>query len=222
MWRYGVALADAGWHADAVDLRGHGVAPRALDYTIAAYAADLAATEPDGGGAWDLVVGHSLGGAAATVAARGCTRLDAAPGPRSTLRSTYAPATASRAGEPGGVLRRSASEAAVRAEPPAWHEQDIELKALSARQASRWAVEQTSAQNAAVGRAGCRGRADGADARHRVRPERLLDLHGATRLEELRAATRARLLVGDAAPATRRTATSPRPRSRSSCASLGR
>ena len=22
MWRFGVALADAGWHADAVDLRG--------------------------------------------------------------------------------------------------------------------------------------------------------------------------------------------------------
>ncbi len=68
MWRYGVALADAGWHADAVDLRGHGVAPRALDYTIDAYAADLGVTRPAGDGAWDLVVAHSLGGAAATVA----------------------------------------------------------------------------------------------------------------------------------------------------------
>ncbi len=36
---------------------------------------------------------------------------------------------------------------AVRAEHPTWHENDIELKALSARQASRWAVEQTSVQN---------------------------------------------------------------------------
>ena len=27
MWRIGVGLADAGWHAEAVDLRGHGSAP---------------------------------------------------------------------------------------------------------------------------------------------------------------------------------------------------
>jgi len=45
MWRVGTALADAGWHATAVDLRGHGDAPRALDYSVAAYAADLVATE---------------------------------------------------------------------------------------------------------------------------------------------------------------------------------
>jgi pimeloyl-ACP methyl ester carboxylesterase len=38
---------------------------------------------------------------------------------------------------------------AVRAEHPHWHPHDIELKALSAQQASRWAVEQTSVQNAA-------------------------------------------------------------------------
>src|SRR5688572_8714789 len=69
MWRYGVALADAGWRADAVDLRGHGTAPRALEYTIDAYAADLAATPPGSGGSWDLVVAHSLGGAAATLTA---------------------------------------------------------------------------------------------------------------------------------------------------------
>ncbi len=37
-----------GWHAVAVDLRGHGAAPRALDYTLDAYAADLAITRPDG------------------------------------------------------------------------------------------------------------------------------------------------------------------------------
>ena len=46
--------------------------------------------------------------------------------------------------------------AAVRAEHPHWHEHDVELKALSAQQASRWAVEQTSAAERRVGRAGCR------------------------------------------------------------------
>src|SRR6478752_2668023 len=69
MWRYGVALADAGWRADAVDLRGHGAAPRGVDYTLAAYASDVAATRPADGGAWDLVIGHSLGGAASVLAA---------------------------------------------------------------------------------------------------------------------------------------------------------
>ncbi|WP_251048812.1 alpha/beta fold hydrolase, partial [Microbacterium sp. ISL-103] len=55
MWRVGTALADAGWHATAVDLRGHGDAPRALDYSVAAYGADLAATTADGG-PWDAVL----------------------------------------------------------------------------------------------------------------------------------------------------------------------
>src|SRR5947208_1878298 len=68
MWRFGVALADAGWRADAVDLRGHGTAPRAVDYTIDAYAADVAATTPSNG-PWQAVVAHSLGAAAATLAA---------------------------------------------------------------------------------------------------------------------------------------------------------
>lgn len=146
MWRLGTALADDGWCAQAVDLRGHGTAPRALDYTIAAYAADLAATTPAGGGSWDLVVGHSLGGAASTAAA--------AADPAWTRRLVLIdPALHLRARD-RDVVRNSQtrafadpSQAAVRAEHPTWHEHDIELKALSAQQASRWAVEQTSIQN---------------------------------------------------------------------------
>jgi pimeloyl-ACP methyl ester carboxylesterase len=146
MWRYGVTLADAGWHAVAVDLRGHGLAPRALDYSIPAYAADLAATAPEGGGAWDLVVGHSLGGAAVTSAAA----QDAAWARRLVLVD---PAI-QLADHDREVVRNSQTAAfddptqgAVRKDHPNWHEQDIELKALSAQQASRWAVEQTSIQN---------------------------------------------------------------------------
>jgi pimeloyl-ACP methyl ester carboxylesterase len=148
MWRYGVALADAGWHADAVDLRGHGVAPRALDYTIDAYAADLGVTRPAGDGAWDLVVAHSLGGAAATVAS--------AADPGWTGRLVLIDPAIHLAPRDRDIVRESQERsfedptiAAVRAEHPHWHEQDVELKALSARQASRWAVEQTSVQNAA-------------------------------------------------------------------------
>lgn len=76
MWRFGVALSERGWFAEAVDLRGHGTAPRTLDYTIAAYAADLTICRPGAdttGSAepapWDLVIAHSLGGTAAVVAA---------------------------------------------------------------------------------------------------------------------------------------------------------
>ena len=146
MWRYGVALADAGWRADAVDLRGHGTAPRALDYSIGAYAADLRATRPDGGGGWDLVVAHSLGGAAATAVA--------ASDPAWTRRLVLIDPAIHLAPRDRDIVRASQERsfadpttAAVREEHPHWHEHDVELKALSAQQASRWAVEQTSAQN---------------------------------------------------------------------------
>lgn len=151
MWRYGVALAEAGWRADAVDLRGHGTAPRTLDYTLAAYATDLAQTFPDGrsGAArepWDLVIGHSLGGAASVLAVAG--------DPSWTRRLVLIDPAIALTDRDREIVRESQtrsfddpSQDAVRAEHPRWHEQDVELKALSAQQASRWAVEQTSVQN---------------------------------------------------------------------------
>ncbi|GAA1969922.1 alpha/beta hydrolase [Microbacterium deminutum] len=146
MWRFGVALADAAWRADAVDLRGHGTAPRALDYRLSAYAADVEATRPEHGGPWDLVVGHSLGGAAAIAAAaehHGWTRRLVLVDP--AIRPTAKDLEIVRASQEGSFA--DPSEAAVRTAHPHWHEHDIELKSLSARQASRWAVEQTSEQN---------------------------------------------------------------------------
>lgn len=146
MWRLGDALADAGWHATAVDLRGHGDAPRSLDYTIAAYGADLAATLPEGGGAWDAVIGHSLGGASSTVAA--------ASDPAWTRRLVLIDPAIALEERGAKVIRKSQQRAfddnrveAVRAEHPHWHPQDIELKVDAVHRTSRWAVEQTSAQN---------------------------------------------------------------------------
>lgn len=146
MWRYAVALADAGWRADAVDLRGHGAAPRTLDYTIDAYAADLLHTAADDDEPWDLVVAHSLGGAAATLAsatapawARRLVLIDPAihlaDRDRATVRASQERAFA------------DTSARTVRAEHPNWHDLDVELKATAAEQASRYAVEQTSVQN---------------------------------------------------------------------------
>lgn len=146
MWRFGLALAEAGWHAEAVDLRGHGRAPRALDYTLDAYAGDLAHLHPSAGGAWELVLAHSLGGTAAT--------LVAGSHPRWTRRLVLVdPAIRLDARERELVrLDQLASlehpgADAVRAEHPLWHDQDVELKAAATLQASRWAIEQTSAQN---------------------------------------------------------------------------
>ena len=152
MWRFGVALADAGWHATAVDLRGHGLAPRALDYTIAAYAADLIGVTPEIDNEtadttpWDLVIGHSLGGASAIVAAAAYpawTKQLVLIDPAVVLSRD------ARANMRNGQERTFAEETAVtiRAEHPTWHENDIELKAVSVQQGSRWGILETSTQN---------------------------------------------------------------------------
>ena len=146
MWRLGDALAEAGWHATAVDLRGHGDAPRSLDYSVAAYGADLAATPPEDGGSWDAVIGHSLGGAASTVAA--------ASSPGWTRRLVLIDPAIHVDGRDAAIVRRSQERAfadtrleVVQQEHPHWHPQDQELKVDAVLRASAWAVEQTSVQN---------------------------------------------------------------------------
>lgn len=146
MWRLGTALAEAAWSATAVDLRGHGSAPRTLDYTIDAFAADVAATTPPDGGPWDLVIGHSLGGAAAVVAsvahptwARRLVLID--PG----IVVLGADAEAVRTAQQQSFADNRAE--VVRAEHPGWHPQDIELKVDAVARASRWAIDQVAVQN---------------------------------------------------------------------------
>ncbi|MFJ2370997.1 alpha/beta fold hydrolase [Microbacterium sp. NPDC087665] len=146
MWRLGDALAASGRYAVAVDLRGHGEAPRALDYSVGAYAADLAVTRPDGGGPWDAVVGHSLGGASSTVAA--------ASSPEWTRRLVLLDPAIVVDGRDATIVRKSQERAfadprieVVQQEHPHWHPQDWELKVDAVRRASAWAIEQTSAQN---------------------------------------------------------------------------
>lgn len=146
MWRIGDALAESGWHATAVDLRGHGDAPRSLDYSVAAYGADLAATLPDHDGPWDAVIGHSLGGASSTVAA--------ASAPDWTRRLVLIDPAIHVDGRDAAIVRKSQERAfadtrleVVQQEHPHWHPQDQELKVDAVLRASAWAVEQTSAQN---------------------------------------------------------------------------
>jgi pimeloyl-ACP methyl ester carboxylesterase len=64
-WRVGPALAAAGYRVVAVDQRGHGHSPRLRgSITVRDLAADLATVVGALGGRADLLVGHSLGGAA--------------------------------------------------------------------------------------------------------------------------------------------------------------
>ncbi|KHK98558.1 hypothetical protein LK09_06175 [Microbacterium mangrovi] len=146
MWRFGLTLADAGWFAQAVDLRGHGDAPRALDYRLDAFASDLEHTHPDHAGSWDLVIGHSLGGAAATLAsarhprwARRLVLVDPAIHLDDHQRAEVNAGQAASASAPGVDAIRSVN--------PHWHELDVELKADALRRCSRWAIEQVGVQN---------------------------------------------------------------------------
>ena len=147
MWRIGTALAENGWLATAVDLRGHGDAPRTLDYTIAAYASDLGATAPEHGGAWDVVIGHSLGGASSIVAS--------AANPAWTKRLVpIDPAIVvsdAQAEEIATSLAATAANPPTAAElqeaNPRWHPLDAELKALAVQGATAWSLTQTMRQN---------------------------------------------------------------------------
>lgn len=66
-WQLAEAVAAAGATAVVPDLRNHGLSPTTSDLRVAAYAADVALLAD----AWDLVVGHSLGG---SVLAELCAR----------------------------------------------------------------------------------------------------------------------------------------------------
>ncbi|MCU1437286.1 MAG: alpha/beta hydrolase [Naasia sp.] len=69
-WRVGEHLAQLGWHTTAVDLRGHGAAPRTDGYTVPEYASDLLGVWPGAPGQpWDAVIAHSLGASASIAAA---------------------------------------------------------------------------------------------------------------------------------------------------------
>jgi len=145
-WQVTEALAEAGWSATAVDLRGHGYAPRATRYRISDFALDLEHTRPDGGGSWDVVIGHSIGAASAVVA--------------SAQRPSWAKKLvlldpALLLGEERKELVRTGqlyghdhlTEDEIRRESPNWHPLDVELKLWSHKTASRFAVEHAVLDN---------------------------------------------------------------------------
>lgn len=145
-WQLGSGLAEAGWYATAVDLRGHGVAPRAPRYRISDFATDLAHTRPEHGGAWDVVIGHSIGAAASVVAQAGSPQW---------ARKLILLDPALALGEERKELVRTGqlyghdhlTEEEVARDNPHWHPMDVELRVWSNRAASRFAVEHAVLDN---------------------------------------------------------------------------
>lgn len=139
-WQVMEALAEDGWSATAVDLRGHGNAPRASSYRIADFAQDLRATEPVGGGSWDVVIGHSIGGAGAVVASSeqpDWTRRLALLDPALALNEETR--TLVLENQRAGHTLQGVAE--VEALNPLWHPLDVQLRVDANRAASLFALE---------------------------------------------------------------------------------
>lgn len=126
-WWLGSQLADRGCLVVAPDLRSHGASPTAVDHRIVTLARDVAVL----GSGWDLIVGHSLGGAIAAhlladpaLGAGGGVLLDPVlhlDATRRDVARTIYPAEA-------GVL----DPAAVAAANPRWSPRDVERKVVAA------------------------------------------------------------------------------------------
>jgi len=146
-WQVLEALAQGGWSATAVDLRGHGVAPRASSYTIAEFATDLVAVTPlHRSPTWDAVIGHSLGAASAVVASathptwtKALVLLDPALSLDDTTRMMVLD------NQRLGHLQHDHGDVAEL--NPSWHPLDVELKVHAHRAASLFALERAVLDN---------------------------------------------------------------------------
>ncbi|MCS5714513.1 alpha/beta hydrolase [Herbiconiux sp. CPCC 205716] len=147
-WRVAHELAARGWSVTAPDLRGHGSSPRALGYTLDEYASDVLGLAPHGNPVlgWDLVIGHSLGGAVATVAAarrhhwaRSLLLVDPVLAVAENDRNGLIDELLGELGDlgPAGLLARH----------PRWHSEDATQKAAAARLVSPYVVERTVRDN---------------------------------------------------------------------------
>lgn len=140
-WRVGPALADAGFHVVGVDLRGHGESGSPGDYRVQCYAADLLALEEG----WDVVLGHSLGGAAvvqAMIDHPGWTPRIILEDPMLIILDQETAAEYVTAD-----LGAEVTVEDVAAANPTWHLEDARIKHEAQAQAGREVLENSIAHN---------------------------------------------------------------------------
>lgn len=140
-WRLASSLANQGWLVLAPDLRSHGASPPGDDHSIAAMAADVALL----GDAWDLVVGHSLGGAVAAwlLAGAGDARHAVLVDPVLRLGpDQHRTAWADQRRDVGDL-----DPDAVAAANPDWHPRDVGRKVLAARRVTPDVIDAVFADN---------------------------------------------------------------------------
>lgn len=134
-WRIASGLAEDGCMVLAPDLRSHGRSPTAVDHRLAALAEDVLLL----GEGYDLVIGHSVGGA---VAARLLTRpgfataavlIDPVLLVRDEARSRLRDGLRADVGELDFEELRSAN--------PGWSQRDLELKRLAAARVAPGVVD---------------------------------------------------------------------------------
>ena len=137
-WRVGPDLVAMGWHVVAADLRGHGDSPKPGSYAFAEHVEDLLAL----GTGWDAVLGHSMGGTLAVLAAtaeptwsKGLVLQDPAlmlPDPISTIKEW--------------LLEEyfvDADPVRIAALSPRWHPTDVTAKVEALAKSTAEMVEQT-------------------------------------------------------------------------------
>ena len=132
-WRVAAELEADGWDVVPVDLRGHGFGARAESYALTEYARDL----DDG---WDLVVGHSLGGAVSVLAAQR---------PRfTTLLALLDPVLDVPVDRQAAIIADQVAELdyteeSIARDKPHWHEDDRAAKLLGVQRVDPFAVTRT-------------------------------------------------------------------------------
>lgn len=134
-WRVADALRHAGFEVTAPDLPGHGASPTIDRYRFADYAASL----PEG--PYDLVVGHSLGGAIAVTAADRARRLVLLD---PVLEVPAAEWSAIRADQ---LAELDLSETLLEQDKPHWDERDRREKLAAIRAADHRMVGATFDDN---------------------------------------------------------------------------
>ncbi len=137
-WRLAEDLAGAGFTTVAPDLRAHGTSPAGDNLSIESFRDDVLLL----GDGWDLLVGHSLGGAIAAAV------MAAAPGFAAKVvledPAIDSETTAHFLAQFPEPLARP-TIAAIAAEHPDWHPRDVELKVEALLQCGPEVSERTMA-----------------------------------------------------------------------------